>query len=115
MLRQADLDRTHSIYSRTLAVLCCAAQRRFLMLEHIKSSTNTGRRHRYGGLEGINETLRLLDEAITRLRRAGAATNFYEISALELVRADLTERLFGVRPGPADDNRHTEEVVGFGR
>ena len=85
------------------------------MLEHTKSSTNIGRRHRCGGLEGINETLRLLDEAITRLRRAGAVTNFYEISTLELVRADLTERLFGVRLGPVDTARHTEEVVGFGR
>jgi hypothetical protein len=82
------------------------------MLEHTKSSTNTGL-HRGDGLEGITETLRLLDEAITRLRRAGAATNFYEISALELVRADLTERLFGVRLGPVDNARHTEEVVGF--
>jgi hypothetical protein len=83
------------------------------MLEHTTPSTNTGR-HSCGGLEGITETLRLLDEAITRLRRAGAVTNFYEISALELVRADLTERLFGVRLGAGQTARNTEEVVGFG-
>lgn len=74
------------------------------------SSANTSR-HRRGRY--INETLRLLDEAITWLRRADAATNFNEISALELVRADLTARLFGVRLGPANDPRHTEEVMGF--
>lgn len=71
------------------------------MLEHTTSSTNTGR-HSCGGFEGITETLRLLDEAITRLRRAGAVTNLYEISTLELVRTYLTERLFGVRLGPVD-------------
>ena len=71
------------------------------MSEHTELSMNTGR-HRCDGLDGISETLRLLDEAITRLRRAGAAANFYEISTLELVRADLTERLFGVRPGSAN-------------
>ena len=71
------------------------------MLEHTTSSTNTGR-HSRGRFEGITETLRLLDEAITRLRRAGAVTNLYEISTLELVRTYLTERLFGVRLGPVD-------------
>ena len=71
------------------------------MSEHTELSVNTGR-HPCGGLDGISETLRLLDEAITRLRRAGAVANFYEISTLELVRADLTERLFGVRLGPVD-------------
>lgn len=37
----------------------------------------------------MSEALRLIDEAIAKLRRLGAAANFYEITLLEVARQNL--------------------------
>ena len=54
----------------------------------------------------MNDAIRLIDEAITKLRRSGCARDSVEISALESTRGLLMRRVFG-----RDEPQHIDESM----